>query len=218
MVTNAVREVRHNSTSSVPTRKQAKIWPLTIQKGCRVYLLKVGITMDLLHKELQRKKKALERAKQEAALDDGNNDNNNNKKTSGGGSSKFLRVGDLRRVEEEQEEEERRKQKEKQREEQVRFSKQQRKRRLVKTGEQEPDNSEDPNKATKKKKKKKKRRRIEGESGNDTASNQNKANENLQDKQDGRTSQMTSTASSKQAEGDMILKFRQMVSLWLLKC
>ena len=92
------------STSSVPTRKQAKIWPLTIQKGCRVYLLKVGITMDLLHKELQRKKKALERAKQEAALDDGNNDNNNNKKTSGGGSSKFLRVGDLRRVEEEQEE------------------------------------------------------------------------------------------------------------------
>ena len=64
--------------------------------------------MDLLQRELQRKKKALARATEEVgSLDDGSakdghNDNRTNKKT------KYLRVGELRRIQEEQEDEERR--------------------------------------------------------------------------------------------------------------
>ena len=173
--------------------------------------------MDLLQKELQRKKKALERAKQEAALDDGNGDN---KKKSGVSSSKFLRVGDLRRIQEEQEEEERRKQKEKRKKEQEILLKQPRKRRFDgSTGKQQPDCKDDSTNSEKlvkaKKKKKKKKRRMEGESSIDktSSSGQENGEQNVEEEESKSASQSISTVSSKQAEIDMIAQFRQLVSL-----
>lgn len=58
--------------------------------------------MDLLQRELQRKKAALAKAKQEASLNDANDDGDDT--THGSKKRKYLKVSDLRRIEEEEEE------------------------------------------------------------------------------------------------------------------
>lgn len=127
--------------------------------------------MDLLQRELQRKKQALARAKEEASLGGDDDDNQGNSK-----KRKYLKVSELRRIEEEEEEKERLRKIQEERQQQE----QQFEDKSASAAASSPSNKKarrQSNKKSKKKSKKSKKKEVEAPVPSDTPDEEDHTND-----------------------------------------